>query len=175
MKKVMLGLFLAAISTGAAMAQNTKQEHHTPKHESRMDLNANKETALDLSRSIMKGDWAKVDALLADDFQYIGDGQPAIGKKEYIYFMKEILSKGFTNMDMKFHRVIAEGDMVAVDYTNFMDNTGVYFGIPATGKRIASTGEFMRQVKNGKVVAEWQTTNTYGMMIQLGVIPAPNK
>jgi predicted ester cyclase len=54
-----------------------------------------------------------------------------------------------------------------------MTNSGVYFGIPATGKRIVSTGQFMREVKNGKVVAEWQTTNSYGMMVQLGVIPAP--
>ena len=167
MKKLILGLLLVALSTAQIFAQHKKTKT--------MDLNANKEIALSLSRSIMKGDWTKVDALLSDDFQYIGDGQPAIGKKEYIYFMKEILSKGFTNMDMHFHRIIAEGDMVAVDYTNFMDNTGEYFGIPATGKRIASTGEFMRQVRNGKVVAEWQTTNSYGMMVQLGVIPPPKK
>ncbi|MEZ4910075.1 MAG: ester cyclase [Saprospiraceae bacterium] len=138
-----------------------------------MNIEANKETALELSKSIMKGDWAKVDALLSDDFQYIGDGKPAIGKQEYIYFMKEILCKGFTNMDMQFHRVVGEDDMVSVDYTNFMDNTGDFYGIPATGKRIASTGQFMRQLKNGKVVAEWQTTNSYGMMVQLGVIPQP--
>ena len=78
-------------------------------------------------------------------------------------------------MDMQFHRVLEDGNMVAVDYTNMMDNSGVYFGIPATGRRIASTGQFMREIKNGKVVAEWQTTNTYGMMVQLGVIPAPGK
>jgi hypothetical protein len=29
----------------------------------------------------------------------------------------------------------------------------------------------MREVKNGKVVAEWQTTNMMGMMQALGVIP----
>lgn len=135
----------------------------------------NKEIALNLSRAIMTGQWDKVNELLDDNFQYIGDGQPAINKQQYIYFIKEILLKGFTNMDMTFHRVICEGNMVAVDYTNMMDNTGEYFGIPATGKRIASTGEFMREIKNGKVVAEWQTTNTYGMMVQLGVIPSPKK
>lgn len=175
MKKLVFGLILLALSTGAIMAQGKNKQNCKSKKECKMETSTNKEIALNLSRSIMKGDWAKVDELLADDFQYIGDGQPAIGKKEYIYFMKEILSKGFTNMDMQFHRVVGEGDLVAVDYTNFMDNTGEYFGIPATGKRIASTGEFMRQIKNGKVVAEWQTTNTYGMMIQLGVIPPPKR
>ncbi len=141
----------------------------------KMKESANKEVTLGLSRAIMTGQWDKVDALLDDNFQYVGDGQPAINKQQYIYFMKEILSKGFTAMDMTFHRVIEEGNIVAVDYTNMMTNSGEYFGIPATGRRIASTGQFMREVKNGKVVAEWQTTNTYGMMIQLGVIPAPKK
>ena len=172
MKKVIYWALLTVFLVSSAQAQTSK---HSSKKHLKMSIDANKEIALSLSKSIMKGDWAKVEDLLSDDFQYFGDGQAAIGKKEYIYFMKEILSKGFTNMDMHFHHVVGEADMVAVDYTNFMDNSGVYFGIPATGKRIASTGQFMRQIKNGQVVAEWQTTNTYGMMVQLGVIPPPKK
>ena len=42
---------------------------------------------------------------------------------------------------------------------------------PATGKRVIGTGQFMRQVKNGKVVAEWQTTNSMGLMAQMGALP----
>ena len=166
-------MLLIALSTSVIFAQS-KTNLKTQKG-NKMETTQNKETALNLSRAIMTGQWDKVNELLDDNFQYIGDGQPAINKQQYIYFMKEILSKGFTNMDMTFHRVICEGNMISVDYTNMMDNSGEYFGIPATGKRIASTGQFMREIKNGKVVAEWQTTNTYGMMIQLGVIPAPKK
>jgi predicted ester cyclase len=173
MRKIIFSMLLIAISTSVIFAQS--KTNLKTKKGNKMETTQNKEIALNLSKSIMTGQWDKVNELLDDNFQYIGDGQPAINKQQYIYFMKEILSKGFTNMDMTFHRVICEGNMVAVDYTNMMDNTGEYFGIPATGKRIASTGQFMREIKNGKVVAEWQTTNTYGMMIQLGVIPAPKK
>ena len=107
-----------------------------------MDPSANKEITLGLSKAIMNGLWDKVDALLDDNFSYTGDGQAPINKQQYIYFMKEILCKGFTNMDMKFHRMIEEGNIVAVDYTNEMTNSGEYFGIPATGKRIFSTGQW---------------------------------
>ncbi len=131
----------------------------------------NKEIALNVSKAIMKGEWDKVDAMLADDFSYIGDGNPAINKAQYIGFMKNVLCAGMTQMDMKFLRVIAEDDLVAVDYTNDMTHSGVFFGVPATGKRVHSTGQFIREVKNGKVTAEWQTTNSLGMMQQLGVIP----
>lgn len=168
MKKIIITVLLltASVVTTPVYSQTKNQTK-------KMETSANKETALNLSKAIMNGEWDKVDALLDDNFVYIGDGQAPINKQQYIYFMKEILSKGFTKMDMKFLRVIEEGNIIAVDYTNEMTNSGVYFGIPATGKRIVSTGQFMREIKNGKVVAEWQTTNSYGMMVQLGVIPAP--
>ena len=96
-----------------------------------------------------------------------------MNKQEYIGFMRNVLCSAMTDMDMKFMRVIEEGAMVAVDYTNDMTNSGNFMGIPATGKRVVATGQFIREIKNGKVVAEWQTTNGYGLMVQLGVIPAP--
>ena len=132
----------------------------------------NKEIAINVSLAIMNGEWDKVDGLLTDDFTYIGDGNPAINKSQYIGFMKNVLCTGMTNMDMKFLRVIAEGGLVAIVYANDMTHSGVFLGVPATGKRVHSTGQFIREVKNGKVSAEWQTTNSLGMMQQLGVIPA---
>jgi len=169
MKKVIVSLLIVVATSTVCYSQ-------TKKSETKMEtLQQNKETTLNLSRAIMAGQWDKVNELLDDNFQYIGDGQPAINKQQYIYFMKEMLCTAMTNMDMKFSRVIAEGDMVSVDYTNEMTNSGSFMGIPATNKRIIATGQFIRQIKNGKVVAEWQTTNNYGMMVQLGVIPAPKK
>lgn len=140
-----------------------------------INLDINKEIALNLSRAIMNAEWDKVDNLLAEDFQYIGDGKSAINKQQYIYFMKEMLCTAMTEMDMKFLRVIVQDDMVAVDYTNEMTNSGPFFGIPATNRRVLGTGQFMRKIVNGKVVAEWQTTNNFGLMQQLGVIPTQGK
>jgi predicted ester cyclase len=133
-----------------------------------------KEIALNLSRAIMNGEWDKVENLLADDFQYIGDGNPAINKQQYIGFMRGVLCAGMTEMDMTFTRVIGEGDLVAVDYTNAMTHSGTFYGVPATGKRLMGTGQFQREVKNGKVTAEWQTTNALGLMQQMGAIPSPD-
>ncbi|OHD14920.1 MAG: hypothetical protein A2086_02440 [Spirochaetes bacterium GWD1_27_9] len=135
-------------------------------------MEKNKEIALGVSKSIMSGDWDKVNQLLDDNFTYIGDGNPPMNKQQYIGFMKNVLCTSMTEMDMKFLRVIGEGELVAVDYTNEMTNSGSFMGIPATGKRILATGMFIREVKNGKVTAEWQTTNMFGLMKDLGVIPS---
>ena len=132
-----------------------------------MDRKMVEEAALGLSRAIMVGDWKKVDALLDPEFSYIGDGNPVMGKAAYIGFMRDALCSAMTGMDMDFMRVLVDGNMVAVDYSNKMTNSGPFFGIPATGKRVIATGQFMRRVKDGKVVAEWQTTNMAGLMRQL--------
>ncbi|MDM8521199.1 ester cyclase [Anaerolineales bacterium HSG6] len=136
-----------------------------------MSLEQNKEIALGVSRAIMNGNWEKVDELLDDSFIYVGDGADPINKQQYIGFMRGVLCTAMTDMDMKFLRVIAEDDLVAIEYTNEMTHTGEFFKIPATGKRVIGTGHFIREVKNGKVTAEWQTTNALGLMQQLGVIP----
>jgi predicted ester cyclase len=132
----------------------------------------NKELALDLSRAIMKGDWARVDALLDDSFVYVGDGRPALDKQGYVAFMRDVLCTAMGDMDMSFTRVVGEGDLVAVEYANAMTHKGAFLGIPATGKRVVATGHFIREVKGGKITGEWQTTNAMGLMAQLGAGPS---
>jgi predicted ester cyclase len=82
-----------------------------------------------------------------------------------VTIQRGVLCAGMSDMDMSFLRVIAEGDLVAVDHTNSMTHSGAFHGVPATG-------QFMREVKDGKVTAERQTKNALGLMQQLGVIPA---
>ena len=130
-------------------------------------VQSNKEVALNLSKAIMTGNWDEVNNLIADDFVYEADGRPAIDKQEYIGFMKNVLSNAFSDMDMKFLHVIGEGNLVSVDYTNKMTHNGEFFGIPATQKRVNASGQFIREIKDGKVTAEWQTTNMAGLMQQL--------
>jgi len=131
-----------------------------------------KEIALELSRAIMRGDWERVDALLDDSFVYVGDARPPLDKKGFIGFMRYVLSAAMGDMEMQFPRIVAEGELVAVEYTNAMTQKGEFFGIPATGRRVVATGHFIREVKNGKVTAEWQTTNAMGLMAQLGALPS---
>ena len=121
----------------------------------------------------MTGDWNQVDALIDDSFVYVGDGRSPMNKQAYITFMRDVLCAAMGDMDMSFLRVVAEGELVAVEYTNAMTHSGTFFGIPATKKRVIGTGHFIREVKNGKVTGEWQTTNALGLMAQLS--PTPSK
>lgn len=171
MKKAVITLLIVLIifvsGCSSTKEMNNSNFKTTKTNEEGVKMTEKKEITLKLSTSIMKGDWNKVEELLDDNFVYIGDGNPPINKQQYIGFMKNVLCTAMTEMDMKFLRVIEEGDLVAVEYTNEMTNSGSFYGIPATGKRVMGTGMFIREVKNGKITAEWQTTNAMGLINQL--------
>ena len=126
-----------------------------------------KDVAIQLSEAIARSDWSTADSLIDKDFTYVADARPAIGKAEYLAFMRNVLCAAMGEMNMKFTRVVTEGNLVALEYTNTMIHKGTFCGIPATGRRVTATGHLIREVKDGKVVGEWQTTNALGLLSQL--------
>ncbi len=130
------------------------------------NLEQNKEIALNVSKAIMNGDWDKLDRLLSTEFTYDADGMH-FNKDEYIGFMQD-LYLAMRDMKMEFPQVIAEGEFVSIRFVNPMKNLGKFMGAPASGKTIISEGIFIRQIRNGKVIKENQTTDLIGIMRQMG-------
>ncbi len=121
---------------------------------------------LSVSKSILNGEWEKLNGLLADDFTYSGDGME-FNKQQYIDFMKGMKS-AMSNMNMEFTHVVNEGDLVNIRFITTCKHTGNFMGAPATNKNLNIGGIFIRKVKGNKVVQEWQTTDLLGTMSQMG-------
>jgi predicted ester cyclase len=68
--------------------------------------------------------------------------------------------------------MIAEGDKVVTRYTARFTHTGVFMGIPPTGKQMVVRGIQINKIENGKNVEMWDHMDYLGLMTQLGVIPA---
>lgn len=130
------------------------------------NLDQNKEIALNVSRAIMNGEWDKLDGMLAPEFIYDGDGMH-LSKDEYIGFMQD-LYLAMRDMKMEFPQVVSEGEFVSIRFVNPMKNLGKFMGAPASGRTIVSEGIFIRQIRNGKVIKENQTTDLIGIMTQMG-------
>jgi len=128
--------------------------------------NDNKEIALSVSRAIMQGDWITLDDLLSPEFTYDGDGMH-FNKDEYMGFMQD-LYLSMRDMQMEFPQVYEEGEFVTIRFVNPMINLGKFMGAPASKKKIISEGIFIRQVRDGKVIKENQTTDILGIMTQMG-------
>jgi len=71
--------------------------------------------------------------------------------------------------------VIAEGDMVAVRFTQVSTHTGDYEGIPPTGKKISVECLHMFRLANGKIAEAWLVEDNLGMMMQLGMELKPKE
>lgn len=126
----------------------------------------NEEIALSVSRCIMNGDWEQLEILLAPEFIYEGDGMH-FNRDEYIGFMQD-LYLAMRDMKMEFPQIVSQGDLVTVRFVNSMINMGKFMGAPATKKPIVAEGIIIRQIKEGKIVKENQTTDILGIMTQMG-------
>ena len=73
-------------------------------HTAQVDSDA--EVALAVSRSILEGDWARLDSLLASGFTYDGDLGSPYSRDEYIGFM-QAMKGAMSDMTMDFTHVSA--------------------------------------------------------------------
>jgi steroid delta-isomerase-like uncharacterized protein len=68
---------------------------------------------------------------------------------------------------------VAEGDTVVTRWTAQGTHEGELFGIAPTGKQATVTGISIERVVGGKIVEAHTNWDTFGLMVQLGVVPTP--
>jgi predicted ester cyclase len=125
-----------------------------------------KNTALAVSLAILEARWNDLDNLLDDNFTYTGDGF-VFTKDEYIGFMQD-MKAAFSDLKMEFPHIVVDGDTASIRFISTAVNTGKFMGAPANKKHLEINGIFIRKVKDGKVMQEWQTTDLLGVMKQIG-------
>ena len=135
------------------------------------DRDTIREAALDIARAIAAGEFARLSTdLLAPEFRYHGPAGMELDRDGYVGFMSG-LGAAFPDMHMAFEPVVVDGDRVGVHWTNDFTHQGTYMGVPPTGKALHLTGTYIREVRDGRVSEEWDTTDIFGLARQLGMIP----
>ena len=121
------------------------------------------------------GKFALLDELLAPDFVERSP-QPGVpptreGLKQTLIALKT----AFPDIRYTIDDAIESGDKVVhrVSVTGTM--TGDFLGIPATGKRAAWTEIHIGRGVNGRLTEHWGIVDQLGMLVQLGIVPAPGR
>ncbi len=140
-----------------------------------MGTTENKEVARRLYEEVLnKRDLGQLDQLATPDYiehdPLPGQGTGLQGLKDRVTALVEGLDPTFTLED-----VIAEGDRVAVRWTNSGTHIAEFLGIPATGRSFSIPGIDIYRVEDGKLAEHWHVVDMYGQMIQLGLLPAPGQ
>ena len=89
--------------------------------------------------------------------------------------MNDEYNTAFPDAKVTIENQIAEGDYVVTRVIYQGTNKGECQGMPASGKKIKTSGLSLQHIVKGKIVEEWDELDTYDMMKQMGAIPEMEK
>ena len=81
--------------------------------------------------------------------------------------------EGRPNPTLVFHQVMMDGDLYTCRFTMSGVHTGIFMGVPATGRRYALPGITIVRHANDHAVERWSCADMLGLLVGFGAIPAP--
>jgi steroid delta-isomerase-like uncharacterized protein len=117
------------------------------------------------------GDMVALNELTLPNFKYFLGGQPARDREAFAQFIKATRT-GFPDWRVEVDQVIAEPGAIAVRWHGQASHDGAFRGLAPTHRAVSVCGINIYSIENGKVAAEWEQTDTLGMLQQLGVLPS---
>ena len=121
-----------------------------------------------------KGNWDVIDEFVATTYVGFDPSLPEpIRGPDGARTNFQMYLDAFTGAHIKVDDQIAEGDKVATRWTGRGTHTGEIQGIAPTGKEVTVSGLTISRLEGGKIVEEWTTWDTLGMLVQLGAVPTP--
>ena len=121
-----------------------------------------------------QGKLAVIDELVASNATYHDPNVPGgkftgpEGVKQFV----QIYRGAFPDVRLTINDQIAEGDEVVTRWTATGTHKGQFMGIAPTNKHSTVTGVNIERFQNGKVVEGWANYDMFGMLQQMGVVPA---
>ena len=112
--------------------------------------------------------------LVATDFVGHFPGQPPIQGLEAYRQFGSLYFTAFPDLQITPEDLIAEGDKVTMRYDWRATHQSELMGIPATGKKVRTSGISILRIAHGKIAEQWDSFDNLGMLQQLGVIPEPS-
>jgi len=122
---------------------------------------------------INQGRYQVCDEIVAEDFIELdplpGQRQGREGLKEVIAMMRS----AFPDINWVTDETISSGEKVVTRFTWTGTHQGSFLGIPATGRPVIVKGVVIDRIVNSRMTDSRILMDTFGMMMQLGVIPPP--
>jgi len=78
---------------------------------------------------------------------------------------------GFSNIQFTVKNVFGQDDQLVKHWQFKGTHTGMFFGIPATGKAVELDGATIVKMKAGKIASEQDFFDNMDLMTQLGLVP----
>jgi steroid delta-isomerase-like uncharacterized protein len=106
---------------------------------------------------------------MVEQVPFPGQGPGLEGLKDVLRGMRA----GFPDMNWSVEEQIAEGDKVLTRFEWTGTHLGEFLGVPATGRPVKVWGTVIDRFQDGKIKDTRLIMDGLGLMMQLGVFPAP--
>jgi steroid delta-isomerase-like uncharacterized protein len=132
-----------------------------------MEITAYERTWID---GLNRGDVSAADRAFAPDcvIHINGGPDPNLDLNGFKEMMGGLLM-AFPDLRLTIEDQIVAGDKVATRWTAEGTNTGTFGPVPATGRRVHTSGLILDRIVDGKVVERWEQWDQMAMMQQLGL------
>lgn len=121
---------------------------------------------------INTGDKKLAEELIAPNviFWVPGRPEPMRGLAGYMDILG-MMRGGFSDIQWTLEETITEGDKVAARFTMRGTHDGVFFGAPATGKKIDVRAMNLYRFSGGQIVEEYGQPDLLTLLQQIGALP----
>jgi predicted ester cyclase len=99
-----------------------------------------------------------------------GQTQGAEGLKQRISMVRAAFNPQF-----KIEHIVAEGDKVAVMWSNVGTHVGEWFGFSPTGKSITTHGVDIHLLRDGRLAEHWDVVDISTFLMAVGAVAAPGR
>jgi predicted ester cyclase len=131
-----------------------------------------KQLVVDIFTMVSTGDYTRLRELIAEDYidhGPMGDVKGPDGFRQLV----DTWRASFSDLEVHPEAIIVEGDMAAWRVVGSGTHTGEFMGVPPTGKRVTFAGIDQGRRRDGQAVEHWSSPDFLGLLVQLGVVPAP--
>ena len=112
--------------------------------------------------------------VMAPDYRLHFDDLPVMNIEGALGVFGAFLA-AFPDISRSVEDIFAEGDRVACRLVVRGTQTGEFMGIPATNRTVEIQAMNVHRVEQGRTAEHWINSDGLGMLMQLGVIPAPGQ
>jgi predicted ester cyclase len=137
-----------------------------------MSTEANKELVRRFYQAVDAGDTAAVPEIFDPAWRNVDPSLPPMRGLEGARALVGMLKAGFPDFTSRIELIAAEDDRVAVRASHTGAHQGVFMGIAPTGRQVTITATGIFSCKDGKLVENRVVFDAFGLLQQLGVIPA---
>lgn len=105
-----------------------------------------------------------------EHYPFPGQVQGVEGLKQRISMVRAALNPTFT-----LEHVIADGDKVAVMWSNRCEHVGEWLGVPPTGKIVTVRGVDIHLLRDGRLAEHWDLVDIFEFLTAVGASPTPTR